>query len=122
LRITLIAFGKTLRAEVVGIAEWFVDALKRVVAGHEDLDDREKPSVGMDPRSAYPFKGRRAGPRMSSHEDGLARHREGERFCSREKSSRRICIPSILMVDDDVERIQIYSNLNVHLSDAIDGH
>jgi len=38
LRVVLVALGKTLRAEVVGIAERLVYALKRFVSCHEDLE------------------------------------------------------------------------------------
>jgi len=32
--------AQSLRAEVEGISEWFVDALQGVLLGHEDLDSR----------------------------------------------------------------------------------
>jgi len=32
-------------------------------------------------QKAYPLKGCRAGPRVSSHKDGLARHGENSRLC-----------------------------------------
>jgi hypothetical protein len=59
--------------------------LKRIVTGHEDLDECEKPIAGESPWSAYPLKGRRAGSRMSSHKDRLTRHR-GCRLCYLEMS------------------------------------
>lgn len=32
-------------------------------------------------QKAYPLKGSRAGPRVSSHKDGFARHGENSRLC-----------------------------------------
>jgi hypothetical protein len=38
LRIVLVSLRQSLWSKVIRIAEWFVDALKRVPAGHEDLE------------------------------------------------------------------------------------
>jgi hypothetical protein len=76
LGIALIALGKTFRAKIVGIAKRLVYTLKCCVTGHEDLDCGKllaiviRQTVGCP----YPLEGCGAGPRMSSHKDGLLRH------------------------------------------------
>jgi hypothetical protein len=47
--VVLVALSKTLRAKIVGIAKWLVDALKRFVSCHEDLNGCE--FLGIDRRS-----------------------------------------------------------------------
>ena len=74
--IIFISLSKALRTKVVSVAKRLVDALQRFVAGHEDLESISLSREGP-PRSdnnTYPFKGRRARPRVSGYKDGFAGH------------------------------------------------
>jgi hypothetical protein len=74
LGIIFITLSEPLWAEVVGIAEGFVDALHRFSACHEHLRLFSIESSRKSAAGTYPLKGRGAGPWVGSHEDGLVRH------------------------------------------------
>ena len=75
LLVVLVSLTEPLWAEIVGVPEWFVDAGKGVVAGHENLQPRKLAhEIGRESRVTYPFECRRACPRVGCYKDGFFRH------------------------------------------------
>lgn len=91
-----------------------MDALHGIPASHKDLEN-----VSVEPASAraqeqtYSLKGRRTGPGMGSHKNGLVRHRELP-SSGKSKIEDRICIPRFL---DRVKTTRVKSCSNIFQSE-----